>query len=83
MRSFLGVKALRKYPQAATVQPQKYPPAISPTIHRAQGEKKNGTVVARHTPMPTIIRPLAATLLLISRPHVRRPKKCAIIAANI
>lgn len=46
MRSFLGVKALRKYPHAVTAQPLAYPLMIKPPAHKAEGVKKKGTAVA-------------------------------------
>lgn len=83
MRSFLGVKALRKNPHAATAQPLKYPLTISPPIHRAGRGKKKGTVEARHKPIPPNIMLLAATCDLTNRPQVKSPAKCAIIAASM
>jgi hypothetical protein len=51
IRSFLGVKAFRKYPQDATAQPDTYPPTINPIVHSIDGAKKNGIVAIRHTPI--------------------------------
>ena len=60
MRPFLGVKALRKNPHAATAQPLKYPLTISPPNHREEGAKKKGTVAAKHKLMPPSTMFLAA-----------------------
>ncbi|MPM25205.1 hypothetical protein SDC9_71695 [bioreactor metagenome] len=83
MRSFLGVKALRKNPHAATAQPLKYPLTISPPNHREEGAKKKGTEAAKHKPMPPSIMLLAAACDLTNRPQVKSPAKCAMIAVSM
>ena len=83
MRSFLGVKALRKYPHAATAQPLAYPPMIRPPAHKADGTKKNGTVAAKHKPIPPSTIFLAADWVLTNKPQVRSPAKCAIMAVSM
>ena len=40
IRSFLGVKAFRKYPQDATAQPDTYPPTVNPIVHSVDGAKR-------------------------------------------
>ena len=48
MRLLLGVKALRKYPHAATAQPLAYPPIIKPPTQKMEGAKKKGAVATKH-----------------------------------
>ena len=83
MRSFLGVKALRKYPHADTAQPLAYPPMIRLPAHKVEGVKKNETVEAKHKPIPPSIMFLAIVWDLTNKPQVISPVKCAIIAAGM
>ena len=83
MRSFLGVKAIRKNPHAATAQPLKYPLITNPPNHKEEGAKKKGIVVIKHTPMPPSIMLFALAGDLTNRPQVKSPAKCAITAASI